>query len=277
MYNLLYLVPKNLLSFIVGFLVEIKFPSFINNPLKKWFVNRYQIDMEEAEYSMDSYATLGQLFTRKLKAGKRPINKGFVHPCDAKLTQGGVILKGQLIQAKGKSYSLQKFLADQNYWQEFEGGHYLTYYLCPTDYHRVHSPVSGKILSCTHVPGRLWPVNPWSVENITQLFAINERTLTLIETDRGKVMLVMVGATNVGKMSMSFDNEIVTNMSHFRRLESKTYQPPISIEKGAELGIFNMGSTVIVLTTPDYFEGLWPEGFSNTTRMGESLSLKEMN
>ncbi|MCB0357387.1 MAG: phosphatidylserine decarboxylase, partial [Bdellovibrionales bacterium] len=227
MYKLLYFVPKNLLSYIVGFLAEIPWPYTINHYLKKWFVKRYHIDMGEAEHPLDSYASLGQLFTRKLKPGKRPIAEGFVHPCDGKLTQGGIILKGQLVQAKGKNYSIHKFLAEQQGWQDFEGGHYLTYYLCPTDYHRVHFPCSGEVLSCTHVPGRLWPVNPWSVENISQLFSVNERTLTLVETEKGKVMIVMVGATNVGKISMSFDQDIVTNHSHFRQLKTKKYSPPI--------------------------------------------------
>ena len=166
-------------------------------------------------------------------------------------------------------------MADIEGWEAFQGGQYLTYYLCPRDYHRVHSPVSGKILSCTHVPGKLWPVNPWSVENITQLFAINERTLTLIETDRGLVMVVMVGATNVGKMTMSFDREIVTNASHFRSLNTKEYHPTIDVEKGQELGIFNMGSTVIVLTTPSFFANQQPEIVKDHVKYGESLKFKK--
>lgn len=276
MYSLLYLVPKNLLSYLVGILVEIKWPHYLNSPLKKWFVKRYQIDMSEATYALESYETIGQLFVRQLKTGKRPIGKGFVHPCDALLTQGGAILHDQLIQAKGKSYSLKKLLADHPQWEKFSGGHYLTYYLCPTDYHRVHSPVTGKIISCTHVPGRLWPVNPWSVENITDLFAVNERTITLIESTEGCIAYIMVGATNVGKMTMSFDSEIVTNQSHFSKLRTKKYQPALPIDKGAELGVFNMGSTVIVLTTPKYFKGLWPSGYQQKVKMGESLKLKEL-
>ncbi len=231
--------------------------------------------MSEAEYSLESYPTLGQLFARKLKLGKRPIHSGVIHPCDAKLTQGGPIQNEQLIQAKGKYYTLQKFLANQDYWSEFKDGHYLTYYLCPTDYHRVHSPVSGKIVSCTHVPGRLWPVNEWSVQNISELFSVNERTLTLIETERGKLLIVMVGATNVGKISMSFDDDILTNQSHFSREKTNQYTPSVAVEKGAELGVFHMGSTVVVLATPGFFERL-PAGYSENTRMGESLKFKEI-
>ncbi len=269
MYNLLYLIPKNLLSYFVGRLVDVRWPAILNTPLKSWFVKRYQIDMSEAEHPIESYETLAQLFARRLKKGKRPIQRGIVHPCDAKLTQSGIITDGKLIQAKGIDYGLKEFLASQSFWAEFQGGSYLTYYLCPTDYHRVHSPISGEIKSCTHVPGRLWPVNPWSVENISQLFAINERTITLIENDKGKIALVMVGATNVGKISMCFDQDIVTNQSHFRKLKSRVYAPSIPIEKGSELGVFNMGSTVVLLFTPGFLAE--SPRVDIVTKVGQSL------
>jgi phosphatidylserine decarboxylase len=270
MFKLLYFVPKNLISYIIGFLVDVKWPEPFNQSLKVWFVKRYHIDMKEAEKTIEEYTTLAKLFSRKLKPGLRPVGEGFVHPCDGKLTMGSRIENGQLIQAKGKYFNLKSLLAGQEYWSEFEGGHFLTYYLCPTDYHRVHFPEAGKIISCTHVPGVLWPVNKWSVNHISDLFSVNERTLTYMETDKGKLVLIMVGATNVGKITMSFDKNIVTNQSHFRKLQTHNYNPKITVKKGDEVGVFNMGSTVVLLTTPGFFENK-PSHYEISTRMGESL------
>jgi phosphatidylserine decarboxylase len=290
--KILYFVPKNLLSFVVGTLAHIRWPHPFNEWLKNWFVQRYKLNMNEAEFSTSEYPSLGALFTRKLKPGLRPIGNGVIHPCDALISRCGKITSGQLVQAKNIHYSLSNFLAQIEGWQNFEDGFYYAYYLCPTDYHRVHSPASGKILSCTHVPGRLWPVNPWSVENISQLFAINERTITIIETDsvgsmdlnknamnplasssqnqKNWVAVVMVGATNVGKISMSFDKSMTTNLSHFRKFKTSTYEPSLNIQKGEELGIFNMGSTVILLFSKNY-SGPFPDLAGTPTKMGQTL------
>src|SRR5690606_21741857 len=136
--------------------------------------------------------------------------------------------------------------------KSLEGGGYLTYYLCPTDYHRVHSPVSGQLLHALHVPGTLWPVNAMSVQQTEELFLVNERLVMELKTPQGPVFVVMVGATNVGQMSASFDPKIVTN----RRVLAgrKDYDPPISIKVGEELGIFHMGSTVVVLYPPGFLK-----------------------
>lgn len=241
---LLYIVPKNLLSFLVGWIVRLKLPFGWGAWSVKWFIRYYQINMNEAESS--DYLSIGQLFTRKLKEGARPLDSSFyVHPADAKITNCGVIEKNILFQAKGKQYQTSDLLKDSS--RSREGWSYLTYYLCPTDYHRVHSPVSGEILECTYIPGRLWPVNPWSVNHISQLFSVNERVVIKIKTEKGIVFAAMVGATNVGRISLGFEPSIVTNTQLFKKEKLCSYNPPQPIVKGSELGVFHMGSTVIVI------------------------------
>ena len=269
--NFLRFVPKNLLSYFVGWLVQLKLPEKLSLLSVRYFAKYYKINLEEAESPVEQYKTIGDLFTRKLKPGLRPIGEGLVHPADAKLTQFGKIEVGHLIQAKGKTYSLSEFLGTFHDLTPYEGGSFLTYYLCPTDYHRVHSPVSGKIIRCTHIPGKLWPVNPWSVENISQLFSVNERVVTWIQSEDNLLAVVMVGATNVGKMTMSFDEDIVTNtLPAKKQREIKVYDPGIEISRGDELGIFNMGSTVVIVA-PKSFDIDLPKEGEYPTRMGESF------
>lgn len=267
---LLKVLPKNWISYFVGVLVQLPLPAPINQWAVKRFASHYNINLEEAEYPVEHYQTIGDLFTRKLKPGMRPIAEGLVHPADAMLTSWGKINGDELIQAKGKTYSLAEFVSDDNAVKLFKGGHFVTYYLCPTDYHRVHSPVDGKIVKVEHVPGYLWPVNEWSVNSVDRLFAVNERVIVWIQTPKGLVALVMVGATNVGKMTMSFDSEIVSNMPPFRsRSYVKTYPKAIPVSRGQEVGIFNMGSTVIMVYPEGYLEN---DPISGPTRVGQSFS-----
>ena len=268
---ILYFIPKNLLSFIVGKLAQVCWPKPLGSWTVQWFIKRYHINVSEAEY--DSYPSIGELFVRRLKPGVRPISQeSYVHPVDAEIVMAHQIESDHLIQTKNKTYSLKKFI----YGTEEElltlgGGQAVTYYLCPTDYHRVHSPVDGEIEFCQYIPGRLWPVNPWSVEHISQVFSINERVVIWIQTQKGSIAVVMVGATNVGRITLSFDPQIITNNKHFRKPSRTNYTPPHFIRKGEELGIFYMGSTVIVLAAPDVIGGKQALG---RNPLGDRLPLK---
>ncbi len=251
---ILYLVPKNLLSVVVGIVVSLPLPNSLRIFSMKWFADRYNINMDEAEKPIEEYKGINDLFTRKLKAGIRPVaDADLVHPADSEITVAQKIESLQFVQAKGKKYSIKGILGeDFQSLEGFEGGDHLTYYLCPTDYHRVHSPVDGEILGYSYKPGRLWPVNPWSVEHISQLFAVNERVTVWIRSAKGVIAATLVGATNVGKMTLSFEKDFVTNNKHFRKAETKIYKKPIPIKKGGELGIFNMGSTVLLFLPKGY-------------------------
>lgn len=266
------ILPKNDLSHFVGKLVHRRLPEPLGRFSVKTFARYYNINLDEAEFPLGHYETIGELFTRKLKPGARPIaDSPVVHPADAFISQAGVIDHLTLVQAKGKTYSVPELIRSPHYAPRFEGGSYLTYYLCPTDYHRVHSPVDGEIVWSCHVPGAMWPVNEWSVGAVENLFTLNERVVVMIQTERGLVALVMVAATNVGNMTMSFDPEINTQSRNRRRHpRERTYSPAIPVRRGDEIGIFHMGSTVIML----FERGLVPSpaSFGQTrTQVGQKV------
>lgn len=256
LFSILYLVPKNALSRFIGRLVHLKLPEPLAGWSIRWFADRYSIDLDEAEKDVSDYVSIGDLFTRRLKAGLRPVaDTKYVHPADSRLTQSAKIEDGELIQAKGKTYSVADFIGEEEAAKAFEGGGFMTYYLCPTDYHRVHSPMSGVVEKVVHIPGHLWPVNDWSTKTIDQLFAVNERLLVYLRDEEGKLAIVVfVGATNVGSMSLSFDESWKTNVAG-QVMSEKTYEG-VSVEKGQELGIFHMGSTVVMLYEKGMLDGL---------------------
>ena len=273
MVTLLSRFPKNQLSQVVGKLVEARLPGPFAQASIRAFAKRYKINLAEAEKPIEQYATIADLFTRRLKAGARPIQGALVHPCDAVISESGFSQDGVLIQAKGLTYSLETLLADWDLAERFKNGLYATYYLCPTDYHRVHAPVAGQVARAIYIPGTLWPVNTWSVQRVRNLFSINERLVTLIETSEfGLVAVVMVGATNVGKMSVAYDKTLLTNRpgSNGTAPMIKRYEPRPALDVGAELGIFHMGSTVILLFEPGRVK-VDPAQMQGPTRVGQSL------
>lgn len=261
-------LPKKSLSRVVGKLAAIKKPKWLVEHAKSWFINRYHLNMSEAERPLHEYKSLREVFTRRLKAGARPIGEGLVHPCDGELTRVANIEEGELIQAKAINYSLEEFIKDPAANEIFLGGTQMTYYLCPTDYHRVHIPIDGEVTSVTHIPGELWPVNPWSVENVSQLFCRNERVVFRIQSALGPIALVMVGATNVGEILVSFDKDIRTNVRGSKQIFRKAYKPAVKLSKGEELGVFCMGSSVVAI---------YPKGLVSVApkvgpvRLGESV------
>ena len=240
-------LPKNHVSFFIGWLVHWPLPRFFWTPIIRLFAHQYAIDLNEAEFPVDQYPSLGEFFIRRLKPGVRPLAETkVVHPADSVVTQSYRIQSGKLVQAKDKYYSAVELTADPNAFEKYEGGFFLTYYLCPTDYHRVHSPVTGFIKKITHIPGKLWPVNNWSTENVAELFSVNERVCVEIETVQGFVNVVFVGATNVGQIELFVDSEIRGNQFVISKPLIKDGLN-ISVQKGQELGCFRMGSTVVAL------------------------------
>jgi phosphatidylserine decarboxylase len=260
-------LPKNALSRAVGRLAQLKVPFGVSERARDWFIKTYQIDMNEAELPIERYKTVGELFTRRLKPGARPIGDGIVHPCDGEITRSGLITERGLLQTKGIYYSLNDFVSDPLADKDFSGGTFVTYYLCPRDYHRVHAPIDGEVEEVIHVPGRLWPVNPWSVEHISQLFLLNERIVFRLKTALGPVAIVMIGATNVGNIEVVFDKDIkcnTGNQSVFRR----KYVPNVQLKKGDEMGVFHMGSSVVAIY-PQNVVSVLPQ--SKKVKMGSSL------
>ncbi|WP_246845514.1 archaetidylserine decarboxylase [Bdellovibrio sp. NC01] len=245
------ILPKRRLSRLAGKIMHYQGPKWWANMSVKAFASMYNINLEESEKHYSEYPSIGEFFVRRLKPGLRPVaNSWAVHPADSVITQAAPIDNGTLIQAKGITYKLSEFTQDPDCQKKWAGGFFMTYYLCPTDYHRVHSPVDGNITSVRYMPGELWPVNEWSTNNVPDLFSVNERVLVEIETDLGPVGVVFVGATNVGHIVLSFDDKIQGNQKGPHIFEHKTYSPEIPTHKGSELGMFRMGSTVVMLYPP---------------------------
>ncbi len=268
------LVPKNLVSRGFGAVSEVSLPGPMQSVVNETFAAAAGIDVEEAEKPPTRYESLNSFFTRRLESDAREVAATEVGeavcPVDGTLSKYGEVEEGTLIQAKGREYSVLELLDSGRHAVPFEQGSYATFYLSPRDYHRIHSPASGEITEVSYVPGTLFPVFPMAVENVDQLFCINERLISLIDAGEfGQVAVVMVGATCVGRISLTF-HKYRTNQSYRRRRVDRLDQP-IDVDHGEELGVFNLGSTVVVLfSDPDFrFDRSLSEGTS--VEMGRRL------
>jgi phosphatidylserine decarboxylase len=249
MYRYLRYVPKNHLSRAVGRLVHARLPQPVARRLVRWFASTYEIDIDAADKGIHEYPSIGHFFTRDLREGLRPIEADFVSPVDGVLRNFGTVTDGKLEQIKGKTYTVARFLGDPAHASRYEGGAFFNLYLSPQDYHHVHSPLTGNIVRSVHIPGKLWPVNDWSLANIDELFSINERVVTYVECSLGLAAVVMIGATNVGKISVVYDT-FISNATATKHTVVRDYNPPIAIAAGDRLGTFHMGSSVVVLIEP---------------------------
>jgi phosphatidylserine decarboxylase len=245
--TLMKLVPKSALSTVVGKAVRAPVPAGVHHAAIRWFAKQYAVNLEEAEGPVEQFPTFGQFFTRRLKVGMRTIDAAadaVVSPCDGTISQIGSIEAGQCLQAKGIRFPVEKLLNDARRAIDFEGGSFVTIYLSPRDYHRFHSPLQGKITGYSYLPGAFWPVNQASVRSVDALFAINERLVTWLDTPMGEVAYVAVGATCVSRIHAAYD-AVVTHTGSAERVHR--YDRAIPIDRGAEVGMFEMGSTVILL------------------------------
>lgn len=252
MYGLLRFVPKNHMSHLIGVLAHAPMPKSISALLIRWFIGRYGVRVEDAANPPSEYPTLGEFFIRDLKPDIRPLGHGVVSPVDGALAAFGEIESGKALQVKGKLYSVAKLLGDQDLSQRYRQGYYLNFYLAPGDYHHIHSPVDGTITDAYHIPGKLWPVNEWSLQHVEHLFSTNERVVTVIDSkDWGRVCVVKVGATNVGCVCTTYDtlrgNQKPKFFGQQAGMTHKSYAEGIEVRKGERIGTFRMGSTVVLL------------------------------
>jgi len=245
--TLMRLLPRSALSTAVGKITRAPVPPLFHRALMRYFVRRFRVDLEEAERPLEGYETFGQFFTRKLKPGLRPVDAGeqvVVSPVDGAVSQAGTLDGDQCVQAKGICFPVGKLLGDDLSAHAFQGGSFATLYLSPRDYHRIHAPLSGKVLGYSYLPGELWPVHPVSVRNVEALFCVNERLITWMDTPAGLSAVVAVGATCVARIHAAYD-QVITRTGQPARIHR--YSTPIPVQKGDELGMFEMGSTVILL------------------------------
>ncbi len=244
------IIPKGFISRIFGYIALVPFPGFMLRGIISWYCGKYGVKYDEAVVPEGGFRSLNHFFTRKVKDGVHVVAKGkkaIVSTTDSRIDQHGDIDGDTIMQAKGLGYSLKQLLPSKLA-ERFIDGKFMTLYLSPGDYHRIHSPVSGKITGFFHIPGKLYTVQESLVGKLRGLFAINERLITYIETDRGLVAVCKIGAINVGKISLSYEDNVITNR-FFRRKREKFYSNDEvkDIKAGDEIGIFNLGSTVILL------------------------------
>jgi phosphatidylserine decarboxylase len=246
------LLPKNALSRVAGALTRWRAPAPVRLAAMKAFARRYGIDLTECP-DLEVYRTFGEFFARPLRPGLRPVAEGdttVASPVDGAVSEVGLSAEGKLVQAKGIAYSAAALLADDGLARRPEGGAYATLYLSPRDYHRIHFPLGGTIAGWRYVPGALWPVNAASVRTVPGLFTVNERLVTVLDTPVGRCAVVAVGATVVGRVHAFYDPGVPHTNLPGGRPRRRDYGTPIPVEKGQELGAFEMGSTVILLFEP---------------------------
>lgn len=249
-----HLVPQHLLSRLAGVLAEATTP-WLKNLLITRFIRRYGVDMGEAEFpGAADYPSFNAFFTRALKAGARPLPAEpttIVSPADGVVSAAGDITGDTLLQAKGKTFSLTALLGgDATMAEQFKDGAYVTVYLSPKDYHRVHMPLAGTLQSMTYVPGKLFSVNQATSESIDDLFARNERAVCLFDTGAGPMAVILVGAMIVAAIDTVWAGQVAPSPAGITTTDYARQQPAVQIARGEEMGRFRLGSTVIVLFGP---------------------------
>lgn len=251
----------NKVSRFSGWLANCYLPLLIRVSVLKAFVALFGIQLQEAEKTLETYPSINAFFTRALNPQCRPLcaeSNALLCPVDGRVQEFGTLSKNTLVQAKGVDYTLEQ-LIPTTIASQFVDGHFITYYLAPYDCHRIFSPVSGEITGVCHVPGLLYPVREPCISQVPGLYTQNERVITYIQTSKGKVAVVKVGALNVGHISTPFDPSIRSNLPHLQRLE-KEYPQPIPIQKGEWLGTFHLGSTVVLIFEKDMIIPDWHYG-----------------
>ena len=274
-----YLLPKQALTALAGLIARWHGGRWTTG-LIRWFVQRYQVNMQEAANpDPASYASFNDFFTRALKDGARPMAAAdLICPVDGSISQFGRMDHDQLFQAKGHTYSSTALVGgDAALAARFDGGSFATLYLSPKDYHRIHMPCDGRLTRMVHVPGELFSVNPVTARGVPGLFARNERVVCVFETERGPFVLVLVGATIVGSMATVWHG--VVNAKRTGTVCEWHYDAEddaaVHLRQGEEMGRFLLGSTVVMLFPqgPLAFNPAWVPG--RAIRLGEPMASQQ--
>ena len=269
-----YLLPKHWLTAFVYRLARIRVPA-VKNALIRGFLKLFDVELDDIKGRVPAdFETFNDFFIRELKDGARPVDPSptaIVAPADGTLSQAGALRGKRILQAKGIDYSLEDLLAaDVDKAGEFCGGAFATIYLAPYNYHRVHAPVDGELVAAHYVPGDLFSVNSKTAAHVPGLFSRNERLNLHFQTAFGPMVVVLVGALNVGSISTPWSGEVRPRKSGVvERIDVSA--APQQVRKGDLLGWFNMGSTVIVLLPPG--SGTWHDEFKAGVRTIMGLSL----
>jgi phosphatidylserine decarboxylase len=268
-----YLMPKLAMTRLAGRVASAEWGAVTTWVIQR-FVKRYNVNMSEAARADPAhYKSFNEFFTRPLKDGARPLsNSTWVCPVDGAISQCGAIERDQIFQAKGHQYSTRALVGgDADLAAPFQNGQFATLYLSPRDYHRIHMPISGKLLRMIHVPGDLFSVNPTTARGVPGLFARNERVVCEFETEKGPMVLVLVGATIVGSMATVWHGQVNSPRPGTIR-EWRYDTQDVRLQKGEEMGRFLLGSTVVMLFPANSIQ--FPADWTSTRplQMGEAMS-----
>jgi phosphatidylserine decarboxylase len=280
-----YVLPQRLLTGITYWIARISTP-WIKNLLIRCFIAHFKVDMSEAaESDWHHYRDFNHFFTRALRKGIRPLAEGqriLCCPVDGTVSQVGSIADDLLLQAKGCLFSLTRLLGgDEQRACAFRDGNFVTLYLSPRDYHRIHMPTAGQLREMIHIPGKLFSVSPLTTRVVPEVFARNERVVTIFATAAGAMALVLIGAINVASIETVWAGVITPPLGKAMRtwIYPEAESAAVNLDKGAELGRFNMGSTVILLFTQGAIR--WNSQIRAGAhvrmgqRLGEILTVKE--
>ena len=270
-FSLQYFLPQRLSSWIIRKLTRIETVWF-KNLFIRIFSKIYKVKLDEyIIQDSNSYTSFNDFFTRAIKPEARPITEqDCIIPADGKIIALGTLANTEFIKAKGHHFTLEALLADQQLASEFKDGLYTTVYLSPSNYHRIHAPMDGTLLSTIHIPGKLFSVSLKTAEQIPNLFAQNERLVCVFKTEIGKVIVILVGAINVSSIQTTwhgvYKNPEILAYQHFKE--------GISFKKGDEIGRFNMGSTAIVILPKSTLQLNPALNENKIVQIGEALTSK---
>ncbi|WP_286235954.1 archaetidylserine decarboxylase [Thalassotalea sediminis] len=272
------MMPKHAISRLVGKFAAAE-AGWLTTKAIRWFIKAYNINMAEAKLkNAEDFSTFNDFFTRELEEGARPINPNaheVCYPVDGAISQQGDIIDGQLIQAKGFNYSLTSLLGGNDETAKpFENGKFSCIYLAPKDYHRIHMPMDATLREMIYIPGELFSVNPLTAKNVPDLFARNERVVTVFDTEHGKLAMVLVGATIVASIETTWAGTITppAGKDIFRWQYPVEGSSAIHLKKGDEMGRFKLGSTVVATFAPNMIDFAPDAGPETVTRLGEHFA-----
>lgn len=241
--------PQHALSRLMGLLANCRCCHLKNWAIKQ-FIAAYGVDLSESlESDYTAFPSFNAFFTRALKPGARDFSApeaAVISPVDGAVSEFGVITEGKLLQAKGQDYSAEALLGSAVEASTFQDGTFITLYLAPKDYHRVHMPFGGRLRQMRYIPGKLFSVNPAAVNGIPGLFAKNERVVCHFDTAFGPMVVILVGAMIVASMHLQWCGQVAPQRSR-HIVETDYSHEQLSFERGEEIGHFQLGSTVILL------------------------------
>lgn len=250
------LAPKSMYSGIVGWGARRKLPRSLRAPIYQAFANAVGAELSEVERELSDYGSLGEFFARGLKPGARVLPENeevWAAPCDCLVAEAGP-LRGRSIEAKGRSFSLPALLSSERLALALEEGEFATLYLSPKDYHRVHAPIDCQLIGYQYVPGSLYPVGPFCVDHIENIFSMNERIVLEFECREGTFALVMVAAAGVGNLCLTRPELQSRYLRNGGQRQAVHLDTPIAMRRGEEIGAFELGSTVILCAPPKTVE-----------------------